>query len=303
MRIGIDLGGTKIAAVAIDGAGHDRARTRLATPRDYGQTLDAVSRIVAALEHEAGSPATGVGISLPGVVDGPGGRVRAVNLPWLDERPLAGDLEATLGRPVRLANDANCFVLSEAMDGAAAGAAVVFGIVLGTGAGGGLVVDGRIVAGANALSGEWGHTPLPWRCDDDGPPRLCGCGRLGCVETVLCGEGLARLYALVSGGAPLAPPDIVRRAAMGEAAAVETLARHADALARALAVIIAIVDPDIIVVGGGLSGLPDLTEMVTARWGAHALVAAPRTRLVKARHGGDSGVRGAAWLWPGPKAC
>jgi fructokinase len=237
-----------------------------------------------------------VGISLPGIVDGAAGTVRAVNLPWLDHRPLADDLADRLGRPVRLANDANCFVLSEAVDGAAAGAPVVFGIILGTGVGGGIVVGRRILSGANALAGEWGHNPLPWREPADGPLEPCGCGRAGCIETLLCGGGLARLHLRLTGESAT-PPEILARATGGDAAAICTLDHHADALARALAAVINLLDPDIVVVGGGLSNLPGLYETVPARWGRWALSPAPRTRLLRARHGAESGMRGAAWLF------
>ncbi|WP_448206679.1 ROK family protein [Azospirillum sp. sgz302134] len=302
MRIGIDLGGTKIAATLLDAEGNERARHRADTPRDYDGTLAALAGAVAEVERQAGVVWTGeagasVGLCLPGIVDAAAGTVRAVNLPWLNGRPFAGDLARALGRPVRIANDANAFVLSEAVDGAAAGAPVVFGIILGTGVGGGIVVDRRILPGANALAGEWGHTPLPWRTEEDGPPEPCGCGRVGCIETLLCGGGLARLHARRTGEA-LEPPRIVERAAAGDAAATATLRHHADALARALAAVINLLDPDAIVVGGGLSNLPGLYEAVPALWGRWALSPAPRTRFVRARHGADSGMRGAAWLWP-----
>lgn len=294
MRIGIDLGGTKIAAVALDGAGNERARHRRPTPRGYDDTLDALAATVSALDPQG---AGGIGISLPGIVDAAAGRVRAVNLPWLDGRNLAEDAARRLGRPVRLANDANCFALSEAVDGAAAGAGVVFGIILGTGVGGGIVVDGRILPGANAMAGEWGHGPLPWRTEADSPPAPCGCGRTGCVETLLCGGGLERLHAWRTGAA-LPPPEIAARALAGDDAARGTLAQHADALARALAPVLNLLDPDAVVVGGGLSALPGLCEAVAERWGRWTLAAQPRTRLAVARHGGESGMRGAAWLWP-----
>ncbi len=297
MRIGIDLGGTKIAAVALDEQGRERARVRADTPRGYDTMLDALAGAVAELEHAAGT-AVGVGISLPGVVDAAAGTVRAVNLPWLDGRPFANDLAARVGRGVRIANDGNCFALSEAVDGAAAGEGVVYGIILGTGVGGGLVVGGRIVAGANAIAGEWGHTPLPWRQEDeDGPPEPCGCGRPGCVETVLSGAGLTRLHARHTGEA-LTPPEIARRAEAGDETARATLERYADALARSLAVVVHILDPDAMVIGGGLSNLRELAEATAARIGRHTLVAAPRTRIVRARHGAESGMRGGAWLWP-----
>ncbi len=297
MRIGIDLGGTKIAAIALDEQGRERARTRAGTPRGYDAMLDALAGAVAELERAAGT-AMGIGISLPGVVDAVAGTVQAVNLPWLDGRPFAADLAARTGRGVRIANDGNCFALSEAVDGAAAGEGVVYGIILGTGVGGGLVVGGRILAGANAIAGEWGHTPLPWRREgEDGPPEPCGCGRPGCVETVLSGAGLTRLHARHTGES-LAPPEIARRTGAGDDAARATLERYADALARSLAVVVHIIDPDAMVIGGGLSNLPGLAEAAAARIGRHTLAAAPRTRIVRARHGAESGMRGGAWLWP-----
>ncbi|ALG69846.1 hypothetical protein VY88_11030 [Azospirillum thiophilum] len=307
MRLGIDLGGTKIAAVALDADGTECARHRRPTPRGYDATLDALAETVAALDGRCGGETgpcdaapreTGsVGISLPGVVDAAAGRVRAVNLPWLDGRPFAEDAARRIGRPVRIANDANCFTLSEAADGAAAGGGVVLGIILGTGVGGGIVVDGRILPGANGLAGEWGHAPLPWRDDADGPAVACGCGKSGCLETVLCGAGLSRLHRHRT-GLSLDPPEIAAHALAGDAVAAGTLARHADALARALAPVLNLLDPDIVVVGGGLSALPGLCETVMERWGAWTLAATPRTRMAVARHGGESGMRGAARLWP-----
>lgn len=294
MRIGIDLGGTKIAAVALADDGTERARVRAATPRDYDGTLSALAGAVSELE-QAGGIAAAVGVSLPGVVDAGAGTVRAVNLPWLDGRPFAADLAARIGRGVRIANDGNCFALSEAVDGAAAGAEVVYGIILGTGVGGGLVVGGRIVTGANALAGEWGHTPLPWRTPEDDLPEPCGCGRSGCIETLLSGAGLSRLHARLTGEA-LAPPEIVQLARSGDRRAGQTLERHADALARSLAVIVNILDPDAVVIGGGLSNLPGLAGAVAARLGHYALAPNPRTRILQARHGAESGMRGAAWL-------
>ncbi|PWC33469.1 ROK family protein [Azospirillum sp. TSO35-2] len=306
MRLGIDLGGSKIAAVALDADGTEHARHRRPTPRDYDATLAALAETVAALDPAGAGMGTGVGtgvggvgISLPGVVDGAAGRVRAVNLPWLDGRPFAEDVARALGRPVRIANDAHCFTLSEATDGAAVGAPVVFGVILGTGVGGGIVVDGRILPGANALAGEWGHAPLPWRTDADGPPAACGCGKTGCLETMLCGAGLTRLHHHRT-GETLAPPEIAARATAGDPDAAGTLDHHADALARALAPVLNLLDPQVVVIGGGLSALPGLCAAVTRRWGAWTLAAAPRNRLVVARHGGESGMRGAARLWTAP---
>ncbi len=299
MRVGIDLGGTKIAAVALGADGAELARHRRPTPRDYDATLDALAETVAALDPFGTG---GVGISLPGIVYPAAGMVRAVNLPWLAGHPFAEDAARRIGRPVRIANDANCFTLSEATDGAAVGSAVVFGVILGTGVGGGIVVDGRILPGANGLAGEWGHAPLPWREEADGPPVPCGCGKTGCLETVLCGAGLSRLHRHLTGddgtGNAADPQEIAARALAGDPAAAATLTRHADALARALAPVLNLLDPDMVVVGGGLSALPGLCESVTRRWGSWALAAAPRTRMAVARHGGESGMRGAARLWP-----
>lgn len=299
MRVGIDLGGTKIAAVALGAGGTELGRHRRPTPRDYDATLDALAETVAALDP---SGTGGVGISLPGVVDPAAGRVRAVNLPWLAGHAFAEDAAQRIGRPVRIANDANCFTLSEAADGAAVGSAVVFGVILGTGVGGGIVVDGRILPGANGLAGEWGHAPLPWREEADGPPAPCGCGKTGCLETVLCGAGLSRLHRHLTGengnGKAPDPQEIAARALAGDSAAVAVLTRHADALARALAPVLNLLDPDMVVVGGGLSALPGLCDSVMRRWSAWALAATPRTRMAVARHGGESGMRGAARLWP-----
>jgi len=301
MRIGIDLGGTKVAATLLDADGTERSRHRADTPRDYDGTLAGLAAAVADLERQAGVTGASVGVGLPGIVDATAGTVRAANLPWLNGRPFAADVARTLGRPVRIANDANTFVLSEAVDGAGAetvgGPQVVFGIILGTGVGGGIVVDRRILPGANALAGEWGHTPLPWRTEADGPPEPCGCGRAGCIETLLCGAGLSRLHAWRT-GETATPPELAARAQAGDAVAAATLRHHADALARALAAVINLLDPDTVVVGGGLSNLPGLYEAVPALWGSWALSPAPRTRFVRARHGADSGMRGAAWLWP-----
>lgn len=296
MRVGLDIGGTKISAIGLDDGGTVVARARVATPQTYAATLSAVGRIVGDLEGQHGEEASRVGVSLPGVVDVSAGMVYAVNLPWLGGRPFATDLATVLGRPVRIVNDANAFVLSESVDGAAAGATVVFGIILGTGVGGGLVIDHKVIAGANGLTGEWGHTPLPWRREEDGPPLLCSCGRLGCVETVLAGAGVGALYRQRAGRL-LPVPDIVQRAESGEEAARETLAVHRHALARCLGAIINILDPEVIVIGGGLSDLPGLIEDVQGLWSDWTLTRAPRTKLVKACHGADSGVRGGAWLW------
>lgn len=299
MRIGVDLGGTKIEAIAIDPAGRELARRRVPSPaQDYDAIVAAIAGLVDTLEGALGETAT-VGVGIPGVTSPATGLVKNANTTVLIGRPFDRDLAARLGREVRLANDANCFAMSEAADGAAAGARAVFGVILGTGVGGGLVVDGRIVGGANAIAGEWGHNPLPWPTDDERPGARCYCGKQGCIETFLCGPGLARDFAQATGGA-LSAPEIVAAASAGEPAANAALERYEDRLARALATMINIVDPDVIVLGGGLSNLARLYETVPRRWADYVFSDAVNTRLSPARHGDSSGVRGAAWLWPAP---
>jgi fructokinase len=306
MRVGVDLGGTKIAAIAL---GDDDAvlwEARRATPRDdYDGTVEAIAALVDEGERVVGVRGS-VGIGTPGAVSPLTGRMKNCNSTWLNGRPLKEDLEGRLRRPVRLANDANCLALSEAADGAAAGADVVFGVILGTGVGGGLVVRGWPVVGANAIGGEWGHNPLPWPDDDERPGPECYCGRRGCIETFLSGPGLAADYAR-RGGERLSPEAIVSRAAApGEAgeAAPDPLARAAlDAwharLARALATLVNVIDPDVIVLGGGLSRLPDLPASIAGRLGRWVFSDHVATRIEPARHGDASGVRGAARLWGG----
>jgi fructokinase len=297
MRIGVDLGGTKIEAIAIDATGREVARRRVPSPaRDYGAIVDAIVGLVGDLERTLGATAT-VGVGIPGVTSPATGLVKNANTTVLIGKPFDRDLGARLDREVRLANDANCFAMSEAADGAAAGAAVVFGVILGTGVGGGLVIDGRIVVGANAIAGEWGHNPLPWPVDHERPGARCYCGKHGCIETFLSGPGLARDFAQAAGRS-LAAPEIVAAAAAGDPAAGAALERYADRLARALATVINIIDPDVIVLGGGLSNLAQLYDTVPRRWAAYVFSDAVRTRLAPARHGDSSGVRGAAWLWP-----
>jgi fructokinase len=296
MRIGVDLGGTKIEGVALAADGSEAARVRIPTPRrDYDGTVAALVAVVNELERAAGGPAS-VGIGIPGVISPATGLVKNANSTWLIGRALDRDVAHALGRPVRLANDANCFALSEAVDGAAAGARVVFGVIVGTGVGGGLVVSGTIVEGAQRIAGEWGHNPIPWPRDEEWPGPPCYCGRTGCIETFLSGPGAAREFA-ERVGVSLTMEDIARAAASGEAEAVAALDRYADRMARALATVINIVDPDVIVLGGGLSHIDALYTAVPARWGAYVFSDAVATTLVKARHGDASGVRGAAWLW------
>ncbi len=296
MRIGIDLGGTKIEGIALDDAGRQSLRRRVATPRDdYAGTLETIARLVEAFERESGQRGS-VGIGMPGAISPATGLVKNANSTWLNGRRLHEDLERRLARPVRLANDANCFTLSEAVDGAAAGAEVVFGVILGTGVGGGLVVNRRVVVGANAIGGEWGHNPLPAPRDDERPGPDCYCGRAGCIETFLSGPGLAADHRRVTGVA-LGGEKVVAGAEAGDAPAVATLSRYADRLARGLAGVINIADPDVIVLGGGLSRIALLYEAVPALWGRYVFSDRVDTRLVPPRHGDSSGVRGAAWLW------
>jgi fructokinase len=304
LRIGIDLGGTKIEGIALGDDGRELARKRVATPRgDYDATLAAIVGLVQALEGETYLPGT-VGVGIPGAPSPATGLVKNANSTWLNGRPFVADLEARLARPVRAANDANCFALSEATDGAAAGAAVVFGVILGTGTGGGIVVNGQVLAGPNAVAGEWGHNPLPWMLPEEQPGPACYCGRHGCVETFLCGPALAADYARAS-GVTVSADEVVARAAKGDRDANAALERYEGRLARALAAIINVVDPDVVVLGGGMSNTLRLYERVPQAWAPYVFSAgargeAIRTRLVPAAHGAASGVRGAAWLWPGP---
>lgn len=297
MRLGIDLGGTKIAAIVLDPQGRELWRTRVATPRDdYDGTLTQIASLVAEGEKAAGV-ACSVGIGIPGAPSRVTGLIKNANSTWLNGRALQSDLEARLGTHVRLANDANCLVASEMADGAAAGAAVVFGVILGTGTGGGLAANGVLVEGVNSIAGEWGHNPLPWPDASELPGEPCYCGRSSCIETWLSGPALARDYAR-AGRDMVAAEEVVSRASRGEAAAAETLDRWEGRLARALASVINIVDPDVIVVGGGLSAIERLYDRVPALWGQWIFSDAVTTRIVRASHGADSGVRGAAGLWP-----
>lgn len=297
MRIGIDLGGTKIEGLALGDDGRELDRRRIAAPRgNYDDTVRAVVGIVAAIESDTAARGT-VGLGIPGAVSPATGFIKNANSTWLIGRPLADDLSRALGRPVRLANDANCFALSEATDGAAAGATVVFGVIIGTGTGGGLVVHGQLVVGANAIAGEWGHNPLPAPEDDERPGPQCYCGRFGCIETFLSGPGLARDYVRL-GGDDLPAIEVAARADRGEPRAVACLERYERRFARAIGAIINVVDPDVIVLGGGLSNITRLYDRVPALWGPCVFSDRIDTRLVRAKHGDASGVRGAAWLWP-----
>jgi fructokinase len=299
LRIGIDLGGTKIEIAALDAEGGELLRRRVATPRDdYPATLAAIVGLVDQAERDLGRQGS-VGVGIPGAESRRSGLVKNANSTWLIGKPLRRDLSALLGREVRLANDANCFALSEATDGAAVGAEAVFGVILGTGVGGGLVVRGRVLTGANAIAGEWGHNCLPGLTGEEAAWPQCYCGRRGCVETFLSGPGLARDHRAAT-GTGLEPAAIAAAAAAGESACEATLARYEERLARALAQVINIFDPDVIVLGGGLSNLDRLYANVPRLWGRHVFSDEVATRLVRHRHGDSSGVRGAACLWPPP---
>jgi fructokinase len=295
-RIGIDLGGTKIEGIVLDAHGTVLAQQRVATPRAYTATLHAITELVLRLEQQVGHRAT-VGMGIPGVVVPETGLVKNANSTWLNGQPLPHDLATALHREVRIQNDANCFALSEATDGAAAGASVVFGVIMGTGVGGGIVVDGQVLTGRNLIGGEWGHNPLPWPTLEEIPGPRCYCGRNGCIETWIAGPGIAADHTRVTGES-ITTPEIIARAAAGDVGALATRARLVDRAARALATIVNVLDPDVIVLGGGVSNIAGLVDDITAllpRWVFSDTVA---TRVVRHQHGDSSGVRGAAWLWP-----
>jgi fructokinase len=292
MRIGIDLGGTKIEGAALDRSGSVAVRRRAPTPTGgYDAVVRAVCDMVLAIEQELGARAR-IGIGMPGTLSPATGLVINANSTCLNGRPFDRDVQSALRREARFANDANCFALSEATDGAAAGARVAFGVILGTGVGGGIVVAGRLIEGLNRIAGEWGHSPLPAPEDDERPGPQCYCGRRGCIETFLSGPALAR-----DGGAADAAA-VAARAAAGDPAAEAALRRYEDRLARGLAAIINLLDPDVIVLGGGLGQIARLYEEVPRLWGAHVFSDRVATRLVPPAWGDSSGVRGAAWLWP-----
>jgi fructokinase len=296
MRIGVDVGGTKIEIIALDDHGTAIIRRRTATPSaDYAGTVRAIVNLVAQAQKEIGQTAS-VGIATPGAISATTGLIKNSNSTVLNGRPLLHDIIAALGQPVRIENDANCLAISEAADGAAAGAKVVFGAILGTGVGGGLVIDGQVLAGCNRIAGEWGHNPLPWARDSECPGHRCYCGKAGCIETFLSGAGLAREY-FGRSGKTLAPADIVAAATERDKNAVSSILAYKDRLARGLASVINVVDPDVVVLGGGLSNIdalyPGLADLITE----HAFSDDIRTKIVKAMHGDSSGVRGAAWLW------
>lgn len=296
-RLGVDLGGTKIEILAISARGEELFRRRVATPRgDYAATLDQIADLVQQAERALGGQGS-VGIGAPGALSRVTGRLKNSNSIWLNDRPLREDLEDLLKRPIRMANDADCFALSEASDGAGRGRAMVFGVIIGTGVGGGFVINGQLLQGPNGLAGEWGHNPLPWPKDAERPGPACYCGQSGCIETFLSGPGLAADH-LKESGIWLEAPAIVAAAAHGEVQAEAALARYEDRLARALAHVINLVDPDVIVLGGGLSRCERFYRTVPQRLGQYVFSDAVETRLSPPVHGDSSGVRGAAWLWP-----
>jgi fructokinase len=295
IRIGVDIGGTKMEIAALDGSGAEVFRRRSDAPRGaYPEALRALADAILGAEAKAGERCT-VGVGTPGAVS-KDGKLQRAYASALNGMPLKPDLERLLGREVRFANDANCFVLSEAADGAATGASVVFGVILGTGVGGGTVVDGRALRGANAIAGEWGHNGLPWIRSDELPGPRCGCGKDGHIEAFLSGPGLARDLKLATGAA-LDPAQIIARAESGDAGCEAALTRYEERLGRALASVINLLDPDVIVLGGGLSNAERLYRNVPMHWSRYVYSDSVTTPLLKAKHGDASGVRGAARLW------
>lgn len=296
MRIGVDLGGTKIELLALDDAGQERHRERVPTPRhDYDGTVAAIAALVSRAEERLGVTCS-VGVGMPGAISPATGLVKNANSTWLNGQPFAEDLQAVLERPVRFANDANCLALSEATDGAARDASIVFGIILGTGVGGGVVVRGNVLVGANAISGEWGHNMLPWPQAGEWPGEACYCGRTGCIETQLSGPAMSREFHRLT-GRDATPVQLLDWADAGDTHAAQAWCRYEDRLARALASIINVLDPDVIVAGGGLSNADRLYQHVPALWGRWVFSDRVDTRMVRAAYGDSSGVRGAAWLW------
>jgi fructokinase len=297
-RIGIDLGGTKTEIIMLAPDGTELLRERVATPAGYDATLSALVDLVHAAEARTGLTAT-VGIGIPGVISPATGMVKNANSIALNGHPLDRDLSRTLGRPVRVENDANCFALSEATDGAGAGHPVVFAVILGTGCGGGIVVHGRVIQGPHRVAGEWGHNPLPWPRPEEYPGPACWCGKNGCLEAWVAGPSLARDC---DGESAREASGLPGRAATGEARAKAALARHADRLARGLAAVVNLLDPDVIVLGGGLSNMDHLYSDLPSLMKRYVFSDTIETPVVRNRHGDSSGVRGAAWLWPAGEA-
>jgi fructokinase len=300
IRIGVDFGGSKIEAAALDQQGRFLARVRAANPGDYEGALGVVVDLVAQAEREAGGGASvgpRVGIGMPGSISPRTGLIRNANSTWLNGRPFGADLQRVLGRPVRLANDANCLALSEATDGAGAGAGVVFAVILGTGCGAGLVAHGSLIQGRNGVAGEFGHAPLPWPGPAEWPARMCWCGQPGCLELYISGTGLEHDHRARS-GASWAAPAIIEAARVGEADAVASLAAYVDRLGRALAMVCNLVDPDVVVLGGGMSNVGELYDRLAPVIASRIFSDVFDTPIRPALHGDSSGVRGAAWLWP-----
>ncbi|MBA3582628.1 MAG: ROK family protein [Gammaproteobacteria bacterium] len=299
MRIGIDLGGSKIEGVALDAQGNECWRNRVATPQgDYRAIIVAISELLQRIEQATGTtrPNNTIGIGMPGTIASHSGLIKNSNTIVLNGQAFLHDLETHLQQPVRISNDANCFALSEATDGAAVGASVVFGVIIGTGTGAGVVVNGHVLQGPNGIAGEWGHNPLPWPRDDERPGRPCYCGQYGCLETFLSGPGCAADFYQLTGES-LAAEQIVALAAVGEMRAETVMRRYVDRMARGLAHVINILDPDVIVLGGGMSNIARLYTEVPALWGSYVFSDQVNTRLLPPRHGDASGVRGAACLW------
>jgi len=297
MRIGVDLGGTKIEAIALDEGGAELWRRRVATPAgNYDATLAAIAGLVLAAESELSLQGT-VGIGTPGAISSVTGMIKNSNSTCLIGRPLDRDLGKLLRRPIRIENDANCFVLSEATDGAGRDGRVVFGVILGTGVGGGIVIDKTLLVGRNCIAGEWGHNTLPWIRQDEWPGAQCYCGKYGCIETYLCGAGLARQYYALTQRS-LTANDIAAAAHDGDEAALNSLSLYRDRLARSLASVINVIDPDIVVLGGGLSNIDAIYTGLTDLILKFAFTDVLHTKIARAVHGDSSGVRGAAWLWP-----
>lgn len=296
IRFGIDLGGTKIEIVALEADGSYAHRHRIPTPRDYDATIEGIAGLVLEAEQKTGRRGS-VGIGIPGVISPTTGMVKNANSIALNGHHFDIDISKRLDREVRVGNDANCFALSEASDGAGVGHGVVFGVIVGTGCGGGIVVDGKLIEGPNRVAGEWGHVPLPWPSADEIPGRECWCGQHGCLETFIAGPALARLYA---GEDARDAHDIPAKAAAGDARAQQALAIHADRMGRGLSVIVNILDPDVIVLGGGLSNMDHLYTELPKVMSKRVFSDFVHTPIVRNKHGDSSGVRGAAWLWPAP---
>ena len=297
IRIGVDFGGTKIEVAALDQDGGFQARVRQANPGDYKDAVEIVRALVEEAEKEAGVHVERVGVGVPGSLSPKTGTMRNANSVWLNGQPFDKDLAKALGREVRLANDANCFALSEATDGAGAGAPVVFGVIIGTGCGGGVVVNGKLIDGVNAIAGEWGHTPLPWPSADERGAHLDWCGRTDCLETWISGTAFVTDYR-AHGGQETSGAAIAAAARAGDLVAVSALDRYVSRLGRGLAVICDLLDPDVIVMGGGMSNTDELYDRVPKTLEHYMFSDVMRTKLVKAKFGDSSGVRGAAWLWP-----